>query len=1462
MAYFHNGWLDPIGRQWALPLICRMSMERGLKKETPMDTRSLYVVGGSAVLTLLLAVGCVPQNGGSGGSSGGSVRGVTFAKSYGGDGYDQASAVAPTVDGGFIMAGVVNARHRRIAQGVLAGFEDGDLWVQKLDADGNVEISRSYGDQVLGMDSVADIRRTGDGGHIVTGQSSDDRVRVAKLDGNGHVSWARSYDSGRQDGPFSSLSEDPRRIRPTRDGGYVVVGVSTATGSNGRKLDNALVMRLGAAGELRWRRTFDENAGDLGLPRFDDPRLAQALDVIELSTPRSGFIVVGQTAAIVDLFPFGLRAGLLMRLTDSGDVLWSRPGRFDNRFDYSDADMSDGVSPDETEFWRFAGVTETLDRRLVAVGSVSGRGDPAEEGALAVWFKEDGALRTSTLDNTLGPAEAVVPSSLTAITIGRSKRQGEIYVHKQAETGALFTRMFPTGPLQRINQDKLERLDLRLAADGSIVMAGEDDGEILVRRLDRDGLPLMSQRYTSVEGSSAPLLISQAIEFASDGGVLVGGMALDTNRNRIGGRLLRADATGAVLWRRGHRSVTALDAPDQARAIAQTTDGGYIVAGSTRTVVTADGRPLQQAWLLKLRPDLSVQWQRVYGDSPSESRALVLQPGGGYLLAATVLGDAWVLALDTDSTVLWQTPLGTAGRTDAVALRATADGGTIVLFTMALGGGGRDANATALARLDPGGTVQWQRQYSLGPLPPGTPGAGFLDGAAVDLAHGGGYVVAGRGTADLGGIDIVVFRVDDTGALVWQHAYGGADEDRALSLRATPDRGYILAGLSRSFSTSPPCLPESPGPETACGDIWVLKLNEFGRIGVDASGNRLLRPLTFDRILATGLDDAAYAVEATPDGGFIVAGVTNGITGNADAWLLKLGPDGGISEGCPAGLTPRFAPTNIFGTADVRTVILGPVAATADLEPLDTSLTPFDPAVLAARQCSGDLLAPTQQLTLRVTGQGTVTASGLPRTLVCTAPATCSEVFDQDSTVSIVLEPAPGWQAASFSGSCRADNLSLVMDGPRSCGVTFARIPGQSILTVVINGSGGRVTEGTRIDCRSDGVGDCIEVVNTGSQLVLQATGTNVNQAFNGFSGCDTVLDNHCTVHVRTDRTVTAHFSDMARLAVLVDGPGSVSSTPSGINCTRRGDLMSCTQDYAPDTSVTLTATPSAGFEAWEGCDSASGTVCTVQMSRSRSVLARFSGDPASSLLIITRPGSGTGRITGPGIDCGLDCAETYATGTMVTLQATPEAGSRFNGWSGCDTSSSLPSGGQCTVNVSARRTVAADFSVAVFTLTVTRNGAGTVTSTPAGITCGPDCSEDYTANTVVTLVPTATPGQQFSAWSGDADCSDGQVTMDAHKTCIATFVPTGPANFLLIVERTQNPAGNGTVTSLPPGITCGIDCDAEYVPGTQVVLTATPDATSVLQRWEGCDSVSGPQCTVAVNVNNRRVSAVFGRRE
>ena len=107
--------------------------------------------------------------------------------------------------------------------------------------------------------------------------------------------------------------------------------------------------------------------------------------------------------------------------------------------------------------------------------------------------------------------------------------------------------------------------------------------------------------------------------------------------------------------------------------------------------------------------------------------------------------------------------------------------------------------------------------------------------------------------------------------------------------------------------------------------------------------------------------------------------------------------------------------------------------------------------------------------------------------------------------------------------------------------------------------------------------------------------------------------------------------------------------------------------------------------------------------------------------------------------------------------------------------------------------------------------GVGTVTSNPAGISCGGDCSEFYSVNTSVTLTASPGSGSTFGGWSGNADCSDGVVTLSANRSCTATFA----AAVRVIWLQPQALAGFGTPGSL---VMAGSATNAP--PGTSVRVT------------------------------------------
>ncbi len=164
--------------------------------------------------------------------------------------------------------------------------------------------------------------------------------------------------------------------------------------------------------------------------------------------------------------------------------------------------------------------------------------------------------------------------------------------------------------------------------------------------------------------------------------------------------------------------------------------------------------------------------------------------------------------------------------------------------------------------------------------------------------------------------------------------------------------------------------------------------------------------------------------------------------------------------------------------------------------------------------------------------------------------------------------------------------------------------------------------------------------------------------------------------------------------------------------------------------------------------------------------------------LTVGMAGDGSGTVISDpgGIDCGEDCTEGFEEGTSVTLTANPDEGSVFGGWSGdC---AGLET---CDVTMDQARNVTATFEPApptthMLTVVLAGDGGGTVTSDPAGIDCGEDCSEEFEDGTLVTLTATPDEGSVFSGWSdaceGTVECL---VTVDDAAIVTATFTASCP---------------------------------------------------------------------------------------
>lgn len=373
------------------------------------------------------------------------------------------------------------------------------------------------------------------------------------------------------------------------------------------------------------------------------------------------------------------------------------------------------------------------------------------------------------------------------------------------------------------------------------------------------------------------------------------------------------------------------------------------------------------------------------------------------------------------------------------------------------------------------------------------------------------------------------------------------------------------------------------------------------------------------------------------------------------------------------------------------------------------------------------------------------------------------------------------------------------------------------------------------------GVGGALGQASEAGRLAVEAGVEKVNSLLDDALEADVlpetwgeiydIFSNARDLHDALANVTPAQLHDLT-LSTSGSGSGTIDADPPGLR-------------YTAGSVVVLTATPASGshFREWGGACAGTSAVCSVTMTSSLVVSARFEKDVA---LLVGRAGTGNGTVTSSpaGINCGFDCTEIYDAGQTVALTATPSQDSEFVGWSG-----GCSGNGGCTVTLNADVAVTATFDRKTPRLTVAKGGTGTgtVTSSPSGINCGSDCDQPYSYGTVVTLTATASGGSQFAGWSGACSgTSSCSVTMDAAKSVTATFnTVVGPAGSW---SGTHSYAGTGTAgcyfSSSGP-FTMNLTVSGSTFSGTATLssilfLTVDPPTCAFNHYESGSGSVSG----------------------
>ncbi|MHA1978733.1 MAG: hypothetical protein ACW98I_17665 [Candidatus Hodarchaeales archaeon] len=333
-------------------------------------------------------------------------------------------------------------------------------------------------------------------------------------------------------------------------------------------------------------------------------------------------------------------------------------------------------------------------------------------------------------------------------------------------------------------------------------------------------------------------------------------------------------------------------ANDFARSVIQTADGGFALAGWTKSFGAGDS----DWWLIKTDASGQELWNHTYGGQAREECFSVIQTTDeGYILAGWTesfgagIGDIWILKTDSNGQHIWNHTIGTSEDDFAFSMIQTSDGG------YALGGGTKSYSVGEydywLVKTNASGHEEWNRTF----------GGVLWDFPAILIqTTDEGYALAGHSNSFSSGEDNDwwLVKTNASGHEEWNHTYGGNAHEWINSMLQATDDGFILAGGTRSFGV---------GIE----DMWLVKTDSNGK-------------MEWNHTFGGNAVDNAFSLIQTTEGGFALAGFSESYgAGGRDMWLGKTDSSGQSGWNKTFGGSEHDFSTSIIQTSTGDFVLAG-----------------------------------------------------------------------------------------------------------------------------------------------------------------------------------------------------------------------------------------------------------------------------------------------------------------------------------------------------------------------------------------------------------------------------------------------------------------------------------------------------------------------------------------------------------
>lgn len=354
---------------------------------------------------------------------------------------------------------------------------------------------------------------------------------------------------------------------------------------------------------------------------------------------------------------------------------------------------------------------------------------------------------------------------------------------------------------------------------------GTGGWECYLIRLNNQGDTLWTKTYGNVLYDEL-----QDVDTTRDGGFIAVGHTTTTDYS-ANVYLIKTDSNGVHQWSKEYGGAVGLS--DKGYSVSQTSDGGYIISGTTASF----GSGGDDMYVIKTTSNGSISWTSVIGTAGVNEAGREIQEtsDGGFIVAGYTDGigqsfyDVLLVKLNSTGVLQWKKTYGGSSYDFAYTVQQTTDNGFIVgATTNSFGAGNWDAY---LIKTDVNGNLMWSKTYGM---------AGEDRAQSARQTADGGYILCGRSSSfGAGSFDATMYKTDANGNLSWTKAYGGAGDDQGFYARETSPNNYILCGYTVSFGSG-------------IKDMYIVKTGLNGISGCNETTGANISTNTPNTVTGTG----------------------------------------------------------------------------------------------------------------------------------------------------------------------------------------------------------------------------------------------------------------------------------------------------------------------------------------------------------------------------------------------------------------------------------------------------------------------------------------------------------------------------------------------------------------------------------------------------------------------------------